>query len=144
MSYELAIIAALCVGGALGITKILRKSSDYELKLLKKQFKALEIYTSELEEDNKSLQNTMNRKERGPAIEGEPSELKTILPQLLGEFGHLAPKWMQPLLKNDGFSQWIAEYVEKHPDKAAAMFGKFFKGKEKPQQQNGRQYTETL
>lgn len=142
MSYELAIIAALCVGGALGITRILRKSSDYELKLIRKQMKALEIYTSELEDDNKSLQATMNRRERGPSVEGEPAELKAILPQLLGEFGHLAPKWMQPMLKNEGFTQWIAEYVEKNPEKASAMFGKFFKGKE--QKQNGRQITESL
>jgi hypothetical protein len=141
--YEWVLIAICATIGGIAITRILRKSSDYELKLIKKEFKALEEYTDGLEKDLKSVQNSMNAKERGPQYEGEMSELKTILPELLGQFSGMAPKWMQPLLKNEGFSSWIAEYVEKNPEKAAQMFGKIFKQKQAPNA-NTKRNTEAL
>jgi len=128
---ELAIIAAICVGGALGITKILRKSSDYELKLMKKQFKALETYTLELEEDNKSLQNTMNRKERGPVV--PDGDILSFLPNVLGDFTNYAPKWLRPFLSNKEIQGAIITKIQENPERFAELFGKLIKKKDEKQ-----------
>lgn len=129
MDYTLVLAVGVVGIVAIILTKILRKSSDYELKLIKKEFKALEAYTAGLEEENKSLKTTMSRRERGPSVPPEGNLLE-LLPNLLGDFGSFAPKWLRPFLGNKEIQSAILQKVQENPEKFAEMFGKLIRKKE--------------
>lgn len=129
MDYSLVLVSIVIGIVLIILTRIVRKSSDYELKLIKKEFKALENYTSGLEEENKSLKTTMSRRERGPSVPPD-GNLLDLLPNLLGDFGSFAPKWLRPFLGNKEIQAAILAKVQENPEKFAEMFGKLIRKKE--------------
>jgi type II secretory pathway pseudopilin PulG len=123
----LAVIALVCVVGAVLITRIVRKTDDFETRILRKRLKVAEDYIAELESDNKSLTNTLNRMQVGPKVEGSLSDIKSLLPELLPIIGGSLPKWAQSIMSVPGVIDSISLFVEKNPDKAAQLFQKFIK-----------------
>lgn len=125
--FGFAIIVASCASVA--IVRIVRKTDDYELKIYKKKLKTADEYINDLEADIKSYVNALNRKEVGPKMEGDISDLKSILPELLPEFARFGPKWLAPILQVPEVGSAIATYVEKNPQRAGELFARFFKQK---------------
>jgi len=111
------------------VAKVFRYKSGLDPKITEKRLAQYATYIDELEADNKSLINQRNSEQKGPQIEGDMSELSSILPSLLDDLGGLVPNYVKPFFKNKDFVQWMAQYAQNNPDKAAAIFGKFFRNK---------------
>lgn len=133
-AFDLTWVGIVAVLGIISIviTKMLRPATRIQEEHYKKISKLDKDYTKRLEEENeelekelRSLQNSLNRRERGPSIEGEPDELSDILPSLVEEFAPHAPKWMRPFLGDKEMQEWIIKYASEHPDKAKEWFSKF-------------------
>ena len=117
-----------------------RIANTFTLQSTKSQKKLQNLdneYIAELESQLKKYKNKASNMERGPQIQGEISELGQLLPELLGQFQHLAPKWIQPLLKDENMQKWLVDYVSKNPEKAGEFFGKIIKKQLPAAQQTG-------
>lgn len=125
------VVALISFAGVLA-TKITLKGDSYQLKLYRDRHKESEKYIKELEDDCRSLQMKLNRREVGPKIEGNPEELTDLIPQIIPQFSSFAPKWMQPILNNRDIQHWLGEYVQKHPEKAGELFARFIRKKGEP------------
>ena len=133
ISFEWLVIGIVSIVTICMTPKIATTLTTSSSKSQRKLQKLDEEYISELELRLKQYKNKANNMERGPQIQGEMSELGQLLPELLGQFGHMAPKWAQPLLKDENMQKWLAEYVTKNPEKAGEFFGKIIKKQLPPQ-----------
>jgi hypothetical protein len=122
--------------GALGITKIWRQSSDYRLKLLKKDFADLENYAYNLEKEVKSLQNWKNGRERGPQIQ-ENGEWGDIIQMFTGDLAGFVPKKLQPLFEDKELQGALVKKFMDDPERFKPLIKKFLvpKGDKKQEEQ---------
>jgi hypothetical protein len=127
--------------GLIYAARIMMNRAEIDPKIIQKRLKNREEYIDELEADIKSLTNQLNSMQRGPKFEGEWDELKGILPDFIGQFTHLAPNWLKPMLNNKDFQGWILEYATKNPEKAAQFFTKIIKRRDTPALAAGRPNT---
>lgn len=113
------------------ITKTFSSKSQKKLQQLDNE------YIEELEHKVKQYKAKANNIERGPAIEGNLSELGDLLPNVIGQFSDYAPKWLKPILAQPEAQKWVLEFAEKNPDKIGEIFGKLIRKKGSPKQEEG-------
>ena len=122
------LILGLCsIAGGLFAVKIVTGHQDSRSKVLKAKLKDMEDYLLFQKKQTQIYKNKVSNSERPPQIEGDIGELDAILPDILGDFKHLAPKWLQPLLGNSDMQKWLMDYIGKNPEKAGELFGKIVK-----------------
>lgn len=130
---ELAIITAIVSIAGITITKILRQSTDFRLKLLKKDFNELERYTDELEKENKSLKNALNNRERGPQIE-DNGDWSGIIQSLVGDLESFVPRKLRPLFQDKDLQNALIQKFMENPERYKELIKRFVLPKgEKPQ-----------
>ena len=129
LDFTMIAIAAMVIVPSAMIARILMNKGETGVKYLRSQLKMQDELIAELESQCRKYKNKASNNERGPQIEGDLSELDTIIPNVVSEFGDYAPKWLRPLLKNPDAQKWILDYVGKNPDKASELFGKILKKK---------------
>jgi len=98
-------------------------------KYLKKTDKLREDYILDLEEKVSKLNRTMNSHEKGPKIEGDLTDLKSLLPELIGSFDSFAPKWLKPFLQNKDIQGVLIDKIQQDPEKYTRLFTKLIGGK---------------
>lgn len=84
-------------------------------------------YIEELEHKLKQYKNKAMNLERPPQIEGNMSELDSVLPELFGSFEQYAPRWLKPFLANKDTQKWLIDYASKNPEKVQNIIGKMVK-----------------
>lgn len=140
MSIELDLTPILVsIVAAIGIiftSKTILNHTGSNSKVLKNKIKDHEEYEKYLKKMVTTYKNKANSMEKGPAIEGELSELESLIPDLVSQFGDYAPKWLQPLLKDQEAQKWILDYVGKNPDKAKQFLGKMVGKKQGKKDEN--------
>lgn len=149
-NFSIAIImASITILGTLIVSKIVPKYSQNEAKTYQKMAKLDKDYIKKLEEDIdyleneiKSLNGSLNRTQKGFKVEGKPDQWSEILPDILGNFGEFAPKWLQPFLKNKEIQGALMEKVMANPDKFAGIISKFI-GKSADGATNGQATNQT-
>lgn len=150
-NFSIAIImGSITILGTLVISKIIPKYSQNEAKsyqkmqqLDKSYIKKLEDEIEYLEGEIKSLNGSLNRTQKGFKVDGKPDQWSEILPDILGNFGEFAPKWLQPFLKNKEIQGALMEKVMANPDKFAGIISKFI-GKKEDGVTNGQPQSELL
>lgn len=122
--WEYTIIAAIATVGAIAITKIVRHSTDFRLKLLKKDFAELQNYTAEVEAENKSLKNKLNNRERGPQLE-DSSDWASLIQAFVGDLSAFVPRKLQPLLQDKELQNALIQKFMENPDRYKDLIKRF-------------------
>ena len=142
ISNILVIMAGITLLGIVGISKLAPKYTQNEAKTYQKMSKLDKEYIKKLEDDItyledeiKSLNGSLNRSQKGFKVDGKPDQWSEILPDILGNFGEFAPKWLQPFLKNKEIQGALMEKVMANPDKFAGIISKFIGKKDDGQGQ---------
>lgn len=123
------IIGVIGIATVITIPKIIQLNRLTSTKSQKKLQALDQEYIEELEYQLKKFKNKANSMENGPKVEGDISELATLLPNVIGEFSNYAPKWLKPILAQPDAQKWIIEYVEKNPEQASKLFSRIVKPK---------------
>jgi len=117
-------ITIIAVIGMIFGSKTILNYQNQGSKYTKAKVKEQDEYVKYLKSQITIFKNKANNMERGPQIEGDINELDGILPNVVSEFADFAPKWLQPILKDNESQQWILKYVQEHPDVAKKWFSK--------------------
>jgi len=119
--------AAMLMSGVIIMGKILLNRQDTGGKYRKSLMREQDDYIDTLEKRNRTMKAKVAQMERGPVIEGDISELDSILPDLFQSFEAYAPKWLKPFLGNVETQKFLINYAQKNPDKVKDLLGKMIK-----------------
>lgn len=126
-SFEWFIIGLIGIATILTVPRIVTTSRQLSSKSQKKLQQLDNEYIEELEHRLKQYKMKANNLERPPQIEGNMSELDSILPELFGSFEQYAPKWLKPFLGNKDTQKWLIDYATKNPEKVQGILSKMVK-----------------
>jgi hypothetical protein len=122
LSITLPLATAVIIGAKIAMNR--PKLASKYARLIDKE---REDYIEELQDSLKHYKNKASNMERGPKINGSPEEWSNLLPDVLGNFGDFAPKWLKPFLNNKEVQSVLVDKIQKDPDKFAGYFSKLIK-----------------
>lgn len=117
--------------GAIMVSKIAMNRPKLASKYNRLIEKEREDYIQELQDSVKHYKNKASNMERGPRFDGD---IASMLPDVIGDFGQFAPKWLKPFLANKEIQSVLIDKIQKEPEKFAGLFSKLIK---KPNENNG-------
>jgi hypothetical protein len=130
----LAITIPLAVG-AIMVSKIAMNRPKLATKYNRLIEKEREDYIQELQESVKHYKNKSSNMERGPRFDGD---IASMLPDVIGDFGSFAPKWLKPFLANKEIQTVLIDKLQKDPEKFAGLFSKLIKKPNEKDNGNGQ------
>lgn len=120
-------VSIMVVSGGLGLLWI--RSQSLDPKYVKAKVNMYKDLADEYKDEAKTWKGKFNQTKQSPTFEGDPDDLTSIIPNIIGSFSDFLPKKLQPFMQNKEIQQALIKKVLDNPEKFTNIIGNLIKRK---------------